>query len=965
MANRQVTVILRHLRELATPADSNKASDRELLGRFVTQRDEAAFAALVRRHGPMVLRVCQRVLHHRQDAEDACQATFLVLARKATSSGWHDSVANWLYEVAYHLARKASTAAARRSAHEGKARLRAAADPLTDITWRELQTVLDEELARLPAKYRAPLILCCLEGRARDEAAQQLGWTLPVVKSRLEHGRELLRARLTRRGLTLGAALAGPTLGQSTAPALPPPLVSSTTKAAVLLASGKTAAGVLSARVTALVEGMSKTICPTKVQLAALFLLVVGIVGAGAGALARREVPAPTAQPQQEAPKPPAKAPLAAKEDTDKPAREPALEEQGDRVTVRGRVLDPDGKPFVGAEISIWWHYGYWIAWHPQTVTPPRPRVLGTSGPDGRFCFSFAKAEIDDTPTSALEKPWRHCQITAAAKGYGPGWKHSFNLHKEDLTLRLARDDIPIKGRVCDLQGRPVAGATVRPDYLSAGEDHLWQNAWAGLPENVTTDKDGTFVLTGIGRDRTIHLHVEGPMIEHKLVSVTTPPLGDGKKMDHAAVEVLAGPTKPIVGTVRARDTGKPLAGVVVYGEEEPHRGGIRAVTDEEGRYRLVGLPKARSYRLTAYPKAGQRYLETPWLTPVQVADSEGLKPITADLELWRGVTVRFRLLDEETGQPVRRSVQYTPLPDNPYKAKMRDPFIPSRAFYRTHSPDRNGYFQFVAYPGPGVLFCLAGTDSTPYVQARPSPADEEKWFAAGKPAASLVGFINMSQGYCLLDVADTSDTLTFDVRLSRGGTLTGTLLGPDGKPVTGALAYGLTFDASALHPSVPVTEEVLPTESFTVRGLYSKPRVGGFEPRTLTFVHKERKLIGYVVVHGNDQGPLTVRLQPWGALTGRLVDTGGKPLAKVRVKSWHGQPRPGVWPPDAAGGEVETDRDGRFRLEYLVPGLKRELLLGGGLSAGAKLKDLTVRAGEVKDLGDVTVKGTPEKKDQ
>src|SRR5262249_17781710 len=152
--------------------------------------------------------------------------------------------------------------------------------------------------------------------------------------------------------------------------------------------------------------------------------------------------------------------------------------------------------------------------------------------------------------------------------------------------------------------------------------------------------------------------------------------------------------------------------------------------------------------------------------------------------------------------------------------------------------------------------------------------------------------------------------------------------------------------------------EQVLKTEAFTALGLAPQ------ELRTLSFVQKERKLIGHVVVQGDQKGPIRVHLQPWGTLTGRLVDAAGKPLPKVRVRAWHGMPDPGMWPPNEAGGEVETDVQGRFRLEYLDANLKRELQLSGGLSGGDKLKNLTVRAGEVKDLGDILVK-IPVKKEK
>src|SRR5438552_1696196 len=206
MISGQSTVLLRQIRKLAARGQ-NPTSDRELLRRFTAQRDESAFAALVERHGGMVLGVCRRILHNGHDAEDASQAAFLVLARKATTPQWQESVAGWLYGVAYRVALKARDAAARRHAHEGRVGPRRAPDPLADITLRELQGMLDEELNCLPEKYRSPVVLCCLEGAARDEAAQQLGWSVQTVKGRLERGRELLRSRLGRRGLSLSVAL--------------------------------------------------------------------------------------------------------------------------------------------------------------------------------------------------------------------------------------------------------------------------------------------------------------------------------------------------------------------------------------------------------------------------------------------------------------------------------------------------------------------------------------------------------------------------------------------------------------------------------------------------------------------------------------------------------------------------------------------------------------------------------------
>ena len=209
MATPQAELILRHLRTVMAPNGADQLSDRELLGRFARQRDEDAFAELVRRHGPMVLAVCRRVLHNLHDADDVFQAAFLVVARKAKARGWRDSVANWLYLVAYRLALRVREEAQRRARHESRTTVAAPIDPLEAVSGRELCAALDEELGRLPDRYRAGIVLCCLEGKTRDEAAQMLGWSPRMLKRRLERGRALLRARLEKRGLELPAVLAG------------------------------------------------------------------------------------------------------------------------------------------------------------------------------------------------------------------------------------------------------------------------------------------------------------------------------------------------------------------------------------------------------------------------------------------------------------------------------------------------------------------------------------------------------------------------------------------------------------------------------------------------------------------------------------------------------------------------------------------------------------------------------------
>ena len=227
-------LILKQVRQRAA-AEGSDASDGELLRRFGELGEEFALEALVGRHGSLVYGVCRRILGNEVDAEDAFQATFLVLARKAATLGRHTSLAGWLHTVANRIALRARVTAARRRAVVPPT-VRPSHDPLAEMTARELCSVLDEELGRLPDKYRLPLLLCCLEGRTRDEAARELNWSLGALKGRLERGRELLRTRLDRRGVCLSAVLLH--AGLTSAP-VSARLVSATSQAvAALLASG-------------------------------------------------------------------------------------------------------------------------------------------------------------------------------------------------------------------------------------------------------------------------------------------------------------------------------------------------------------------------------------------------------------------------------------------------------------------------------------------------------------------------------------------------------------------------------------------------------------------------------------------------------------------------------------------------------------------------------------------------------
>jgi RNA polymerase sigma factor (sigma-70 family) len=265
-------------------------SDGELLERFVSGRDESAFAALVSRHGPMVLGVCRRLLRHAQDAEDAFQATFLVLVRKAGGIGRRELLGNWLYGVAVRVAGRARLTAARRRTRETTDMERVATATREPAEATELPVAVAEEVGRLLAKYRGPVVLCYLEGRTNEEAADELRWPVGTVKGRLARAREMLRKRLSRRGLVLStAALAAALSPEALAVSLPPGLADSTVKTAMYFAAGNVAAaGIVSAQADALTKGVLHTMLVTKIKNLAALALVLALTAGGTGAFAYR-----------------------------------------------------------------------------------------------------------------------------------------------------------------------------------------------------------------------------------------------------------------------------------------------------------------------------------------------------------------------------------------------------------------------------------------------------------------------------------------------------------------------------------------------------------------------------------------------------------------------------------------------------------------------------------------------------
>jgi RNA polymerase sigma factor (sigma-70 family) len=426
MATGPLGRVIHNLRRAALLRNSGEVSDGALLGAFIQGRDPAAIEALVRRHGPMVLGVCRRVLGNVHDAEDAFQATFLVLLRKAASIVPREAVGNWLYGVAHRTALEARRAAARRGTRERQA-AQMPHPPVEPVEkWPELQPLLDRELSRLPDRYRLPVVLCDLEGRTRREVARLLGIPDGTLSNRLAAARRLLAERLRSQGLTLSAAALAAFLAQRTALAgVPSALVASTVQAAMDVAARGTAAAV-SARVAVLSERVLKAMFLSKLKAASGLLLLAALLGitTAAGGLAGGAPAAGSGQPRDKGEARDGKAAPPRKDARDEP---PADEKWQDRAALKepkglftGVAFSPDGKTVAtpsGGFVHLWdldkqemratlsaTHSGY-----ASVAFSPDSKTVATIGPD-------VVVKLWDVDTGKERRSWKLLDKPAGEK---------------------------------------------------------------------------------------------------------------------------------------------------------------------------------------------------------------------------------------------------------------------------------------------------------------------------------------------------------------------------------------------------------------------------------------------------------------------------------------------------------------------------------------------------------------------
>jgi RNA polymerase sigma factor (sigma-70 family) len=664
MANTMTTSVIRQIESLFGGGSVAGLTDRQLIERFVAGRDplaaEAAFAALVARHGPMVLGVCRQLLGDHQHAEDAFQAVFLVLARRARSVRDPDLLSQWLYGVALRTARKARTRLARmRQGEEDRAMNR----PEVCATVRAEQAAIEREQAealhaeidRLPASSRLPVVLCYFEGLSLAEAAKRLRCPAGTVHSRLVRAREKLRRGLLRRGVVLsGTAMAAALAPRSASASIPPLVCESTARAAIAFAA-RHAGRALSTPAAALAQEVLRTMLIHQLKAAALSLLLIASLAAGAAyhsinAFARSREGEPPGEPRskmaQTDPRPAG---------IDDDARRPA----SGRMFVVGRVLDPDGKPVQGAVVDVITRFRSPVV-GADDETKPWLTLLGQGQSDGGGRFRL------DAPRTAAARVFV-VDALAAAPGYGLGWAElDPDAEQPAAEIRLRREQT-LRVRLVDVNGAPARGVAVsllhigrRTDDGSfdgvriSGTPPVGIRAW---PRPVTTDEQGRITLNGIGGGLDVALEVRDLRYARQ-----DPRIDPARSSSDKEITVALEPARLVEGRVLAADTGRPIPNAVVaIGAGRGPRSGMRITrfrADGQGRFTANPSP-GEYFHVSAFAPEGQPYP----VPQVEFAWSKGAVKKELDIRLPRGVSIRGKVTDADTGRLLpASSIQYIPV---------------------------------------------------------------------------------------------------------------------------------------------------------------------------------------------------------------------------------------------------------------------------------------------------------------
>ena len=880
------------IRTLLRAGALGSLTDGQLLDHYLSPDglcSEMAFAALVERHGPMILGVCRRLLTDAHVAEDAFQATFLVLAQRAKSVRNQDSLGGWLHRVARRIALRLRSTHARRLAREQTGNhLEVAVRYVDRVEHEELRSVIDQEIDRLAESHRLPVVLCCLEGISHEEAAQRLRWPLGTVKSRLARARKRLQERLVRKGFAPSAALSaagtGSLAGEASAAAVPPALVDATAKAAAAVATGVSLAGMVPASLSALVQEESSSMIATKLRLA------VGIPLATVASTALVGFVLDRAAAQKEGVAPVFAIAIPSRDQTKGAAEAPTL---AAKLSAAGTVVDEAGRPVAGVRVILreWSEYrvrgmaSRELEKLPRGNEEIRDTLMETTTDDaGRFRFHEVPAaafpEFPEAGQSIF--PW---DVVALKDGHALAWTQ-LTPHRErtPITMTLGPEGI-LRGRVVEPGGKPVVGARVKvlsidplgkvPDDDDPGRANELNLHWSAIPLGATTDSGGRFNLGGLSRDRMVTLSVTESRHERilayaatsdqsqsDLVSKLPPAAGFAEVREPVHTGAFMLTTKlaehVLTGRVVFESDGKPAARTWLWLNQ------IDGRADENGRFRLEGLAAGKLDLHAILDDSDAAPLNT------QIEIPETPREIEHDLILPRGLVVRGRVVDATTGRGVpKATVDFRPTST---VDQIRTFFDLSR------ETDLDGRFRLALPPGRGTVFLrtFPTTFRQPERQSSGQPIDPE----LNRDVSGAAGQT--------IEVAD--------IRLSRGREVVLRVVDLDGRPVANALFRIIETRLNGRPAMAPGHSDSI--GRYTLAGL-------PYEARAVVDIIAANVSQGAMVeipkvaAAGASKKEIEVRLGPLVKLSGRVLDGAGNAIpgpvvAPVPRREWSRR-RPGV----------------------------------------------------------------------
>jgi RNA polymerase sigma factor (sigma-70 family) len=887
-----------------------RLSDAELLSRYAVRRDEAAFTALVGRHGPTVLGVCRRVLRA-DDVDDAFQATFLTLAKQAGTIRRREAIGAWLYEVAYHTALRARTKQVRSQLVERSAAAAEAINPEDEIGARDFQRVFDEELHQLPERLREPLVLVHLLGHVQANAARELGITDRALRKRLRAGRERLRRRLSRRGVGLTVAALAATSRPAAASLIQP-----TVQSALAYAAGQT--GAVPAAAMALAAGAVGGAYWGK--LTAIALLVAVPVLAGVAYTARALTPVESAAPAP----PEVPSPIVAR------AEAPA----GRTSNLTGQILDIAGRPVPHAAVTALVRRPWQAtdrAMHDDVV------AQGTADANGRYHLSVPA----DFPTWSAD---RRVNLLAYAPGHAPiTGEVSLSGAPCGTELRLPARSLVI-GRLLTPDGGPATDVRLGVVRLGLLAKKVSTFFPAGWPPDVTTDSAGAFRLDDVPAGENLWLQVRDERF-----ALTTFPVKAGVQ-DNPPV-TLSGP-RWLTGRITAADTGRPLPGAriaVIVGPERntfdyytalsaaPNVAAavppaeLETQADSDGQYRLR-LPPGTAYHVYVYPPEGAAYLGWHW----RVTWDEGEPRRERTAALQPGIEVRGDVV-EENGHPISGAAVLW-MSDVPAKPPALSADLAQRSFPDSQS-DALVFADTATMSGADGRFRIV-VPANPFFLRVFGPTADYRLYDYAYQRCPQCGKPHLRPGEHARIRIDPTKKVSDDllrVTLRRGQTVIGRAVGPDGEPIR----EGVLVCRSISQPLRKPAPRLLPIRDghFELPGCIDRR----IYPVLLLDASNGLAAVAELRVTANNDPAPTVRLARCGAATVRFVQgSPGRPLADHRPTVWFWLPddRPadldvagnGPWsnPIDASWVDSRhflfgpaTDAEGMLALPVLAPGLQ------------------------------------------